>query len=206
MLLPPLQTLLLALACNGPVEDTALPSDLAPLAKNVADWPQGDAEAIVIVGGASDDVDWAHARAYVHGDVDQVWAALQDDDVVIDRRKVESWTVERDTRPEYAESFELSLVVPDVLTVEYDYAWWGDELPDGRLAMRGEKVDGTPFISRMETSVVLEQVAPGVTSLEMVEELEAAQRGFDVLEEYWADFFTDVVATVHGEPLPEYDP
>ncbi len=200
--------LALAVACCGGDMTTPARSGLEPLeAENRASWPAAtpdDAhpEAVAYATGSTDTYDWAHARGWVHADVAEVWSALQAPDVVYDRG-ANDWTATYQTRPEYAYSFRLHYTAgPPLLSVEYDVDWW-EGVVEGTLdapvefAARYQKTSGTTFIQVMEGSVRGRSVAPGVTSLEMIAHLKAAQSGAADARSGLNDIFLATVARVH---------
>jgi hypothetical protein len=204
--LPAMILLLLACVKDAPTNDTGdISVDLAPIAKNTAEFPADQIETLNTVVGVSGSTDWVHGKGYVHADIESTWLAFQDPLVLLDRRMVSEYEIEWDNRPEYAVSFRTSNVVPNVVTIEFDVDWWQDRVSDERIAGRYAKVNGTPFISRMEGGFLLAAVSENVTSIEIIGELEAAQRGTDPLVSYWTDVYGDALATVHGEDLPELD-
>ncbi|MED5374005.1 MAG: hypothetical protein VX899_23510 [Myxococcota bacterium] len=204
----PTLSLSLLLACGpdmAPQDTGDLPADLAPLLKNTADYPADQAETLNLELGEESDYDWVHGKGYLHADLQSSWAAMQEPLVLLDRRKVSEWSVEWDTRPQYAVSHTTHNVVPDIVTIEFDMDWWQDEVSDGRVAGRYEKTEGTPFITSMAGGFLLIPISEEITAIEIIGTLDAAQRGPEPVAEYWTDVYADAVATVHGEDLPELD-
>jgi len=166
-------------------------------------------EVIVFASGKDDGRYWAHARAYVHADPDEVYRALQVPRVLVDRREIDEWEVEWDTVPAYEISLTLHQTVHDVLTVQYDTTWVMEEHDADafgltRFAAQWDKTDGTPFIDLLAGSLVAEQVAGGVTELQLVAWLEATLRDEQTLVSYLDDLHADLVAHVAGRALPSY--
>lgn len=210
---------LLALAaCHGGDKDSgsAVPTGLEMLEdKNMADLPgakDGDdyPEELNVVGDEGDDYDWAHGAGYIHGSVADCWAAMADPEVVVDRQRVTSWTVEMDVEPEYDVSFVLHEISEDIVTVEFDVTWIqgrtaGEEDAPTAVGGRWAKTAGTDLVDVLEGSVSLTEVEGEVTEIQLMEHL--ATPGSDetdiipVLE----GLFASIVARVHGEPLPTYD-
>ena len=194
------------LACSPELPE--IPEGLVPLDENTAPLP--DSEGIEIVTGEDGDVDWAHAQALIDADVETVWLALQDHDVVVDRAVVAEWTVTEDTNADFDISFQVDNVVHDILTVEYKREWRqslvheGDDGPE-LVGVRFEKIEGTDVIDVMTGSIILSN-DEGRTRLDMVYQLVALQRGAEPLVEYWEDLYEDARAHAHGEPLPERAP
>ena len=63
----------------------------------------------------------------------------------------------------------------------------------------------TVFISLMECSVLLIEVADGVTEVQLVYQLESATGEIEPAEEYVTDLFESLKAVAHGEALPTYE-
>ena len=190
------------------------PQTLGLLEANRAPALQGSDEVpypqdIVFASGKDDGRYWAHARAYVHGSTEEVFAALQLPPVLVDRREIDEYTVVWDTVPRFDVSLTLQQTVHDVVTVSYDTTWvmevQGETgLGVSQLAAQWDKTDGTTFIDLLAGSLVATQVSPEVTELQMVAWLEATLRDEATLVSYLDDLHADIVATVHGEPLPSF--
>lgn len=197
----------LLLACADDLPP--IPEGLAAIEDNSVAFPAGQAEELVLETGEEDDYDWVHASGYVHAPLSDVWAAVQTEDVFVDRRQVGDWDITWDTEAEYDVSYVVHNTVYDVITVEYDTAWreslvYGTEDDMQLVAIRFEKIDGTDVIERMVGSLHLEKVDEGVTSWSFVEHLKALQRSPDPIAIFAQDFFDEVVLTIDGEPLPDY--
>ena len=182
-----------------------IPDGLAELEPNTASFPSEP--GLDVVSGEEDDYDWVHAAGLVDAPVSEVWAAIQVEDVFIDRRQVNEWAVTHDTEDEYDVSFVVHNTVHDVITVEYDTAWRQSQVyvtEDSELvAVRFEKIDGTDVIERMVASLHLEEV-DGQTRWSFVEHLKALQRGPEPIVIFAEDFFDETVLTLEGEDLPDY--
>ncbi|MCK6519814.1 hypothetical protein L6R49_00075 [Myxococcota bacterium] len=199
------------------VDDTSsiYPEGLAPLAENTASAPastEGDPwpEQLSVVSDGEAEPMWVHARGYIQAPVATVWAALATPEVVVDRRVVGEWTVQEDDPPRYDVGFLLHYLVFDVVTVEFDLQWdqavvGGSAAAPTQVAARMTKVDGTVFISLMECSVLLVEVAEGVTEVQLVYQLESATGEIEPAAAYVTDLFGSLKAVAHGEPLPTYD-
>lgn len=206
-------SLLLAVGC-GHRDGIDFPETLGLLEANRAPAIDGTAsdpwpETIVFASGKTDGRYWAHARAYVHADPSSVYQALQVPAVLVDRREIDAWTVAWDTVPAYDVSLTLQQTVDDVITVHYDTTWVlevqdASGLGVTALAAQWDKTDGTPFIDLLAGSLVVRQVEAGISEVQMVTWLEAALRDETTLVSYLGDLHTDIVAEVHGEPLPAY--
>ncbi len=74
-----------------------------------------------------------------------------------------------------------------------------------RVVARCNKTDGTAVIDLLAGSVVLEQVTPEVTSIELQEHLRATLRDEQTIAAYLTDLYDETALATHGEPLPNYD-
>jgi uncharacterized protein YndB with AHSA1/START domain len=192
-------------------EEVTFPARLSPLEENRAAWPDPAAESLSVVSGGDSDLWWAHSRGYVHAPLARVWAALADPDVLVDRREVDEWEVTDEPLPAFDRSWLVHLVVQDVITVDYDLTWaWeiqlgGTEAPE-RVVARWDKTAGTPFIDILRGTIELEPHPddPDVTSISVVDHLQAALRDDETLVQYLEDLHRSVVAATHGDPLPTW--
>jgi len=203
---------LLALGCHD--VDTPFPEGMEPLEDNLASCPEGTGahpypEEIVLVSGTSEAFAWTHACAYVLAPAVDTWEALQQPDVVVDRRRVAEWSATFDVEEGYDFSMRIHQLVRDIITVEYDVTW-RHVLVEGRttapevLALRWQKTFGASVIDVLEGSAVVRAVDDDVTELELIEHLHAPTQGSGTIESFLTDLHTDVVAWVNGEELPEY--
>ena len=205
-------------ACHGGKVDTAsvVPTGLEPIEdKNLADAPgakDGDdyPEELNLVGGEGDDYDWAHGRGYLHGSVSDVWAALATPEVVVDRRRVQEWTVETDVDPDYDVSFVLHETSHDIVTVEFDVTWIqgrlaGEEDAPTSVGGRWTKTDGTDLVYLLQGSVLLDEVEAEVTEIQLIEHLSTPGSDSSDIELVLNGLFDSLKATIHGEPLPTYE-
>lgn len=204
--------LLVVVACQpeAPIEP---PDWAAPLEEtNRAPKPtpvDGDAypEALETVHGDTGTYLWAHGRGYLRAPLDDAAAALQDPEVIVDRREVTSWTVERDVDPDAPVSFRVDHVVENVVTVSFSTLWrQGSVGGVPPYYARGLKTEGTEFIAHLEDSIVLLPVSDEVTAIELMRHREAAMGGPAETARYLRDVFESVRARVHDEPLPSYGP
>lgn len=198
-------------ACFGHRE-TEFPAGLEPLTDNVAVFPEAvDGELpedVDIHLGATDVYDWANARGYVRAPLIDVWEAVKNPDVGVDRRAVTEWTVGFDVEPTYDVSFVVHERVVDIVTVAYDLTWREGLVPAGRddlVVARWQKTDGTALVDLLEGSIVLSPVEDGVTGVEIVEHLGTPQDDQDRLSTFFLDLFASITAVSHGDPLPTYE-
>lgn len=207
---------LVAAGCWGN-EVTEFPTGLEPLdGANRATRPALLAdgslpETMTFTRGETNDWEWVHGRGFVKAPLAETWKAFQDPLVVIDRRQVDEWTVDEDVEAGFDRSFVVHNRVFDFITVEFDMTWRqsvveGDAESPEVVAMRFQKTFGTVFIDILRGSVVL-RAAPedeGVTEVEFVEHIDAAQGGADRINKYLVDLHGSVVERAHGRELPVY--
>jgi len=199
-------SLLSLLACAD--ELPPIPDGLVALEDNSASFPAD--EGLNLLSGEEDDYDWVHAAGRIDAPVAEVWAAIQVEDVFIDRRQVAEWSITTDTEPEYDVSMVVHNIVHDVITVEYDTAWrqslvYGPKDDMELVAVRFEKIDGTDVIERMVASLHLEKVDEETTHWSFVEHLKALQRGPEPIVIFAEDLFDETLMTLNGEELPVYE-
>ncbi len=205
----------LAACSSEPIE---FPASLAPLEENRAEWP-GDGtdfpEQLSTAGGDSEDGSyyWGHGRAYLRHSVDDVWLAAQDIDACVDRRETDEWTAEFDTQPQFDVSYTLFLTRDDIINVNWEMTWVHERqlaTPDDetlRVVIQSEKTDGSQFVGELRGSLVIEEVEPGVSSLEFVQigTSRFLDTDFETSVSFVRDYWADIRALVKGEPLPEYE-
>ena len=205
--------------CHGGSKDSggdAVPEGLDPLEEsNMADLPaarDGDdyPEELSLVGDEGDEYDWAHGAGYIHASVSDCWSAIQDPEVVVDRQRVTSWTVETDVEPEYDVSFVLHETSEDIVTVEFDVTWIqgrtaGEEGAPTAVVGRWAKTGGTELIYLLEGSIELTELESDVTEISLMEHLDTP--GSDETDIYpvLQGLFDSIVARVNGEALPTYE-
>ena len=148
-----------------------------------------------------------HARAYVHADVAETFAAVRNPLAGADRREAVTFSWDEDVEPEYRWSHRSHLVIPDIVTVEFELTWRsgiveGTEEAPEITATRWQKTWGTTAISLLEGSIVCRQVEPGITELEIQYHLDSLAAGYDTIEGYLQGYLDSILALVRGEPLP----
>lgn len=198
-------------------ESTEFPSGLEPLdGMNRAPRPDLDAngvlpETVSFARGETNEWEWVHGRGFVKAPLGETWLAFQDPEVVIDRREVDEWQVDENVEPGFDRSFVVHNTVHDFITVNFDMTWRqsvveGDEAAPEVVAIRFQKTFGTVFITILRGSVVLRSAPEddGITEIELVEHIDAAQGGADTIQSYLTDLHASVVARVHGRALPVY--
>ena len=204
---------LLLVACQS-TESTRFPPGLEPLEPDnvAAPAPTGTdpyPETLALDQGMDDVSNYVHATGYVHGSVAEVWAAMQDPTVVVDRRKVSAYTATLDVEPEYDTSFVTHYTINQVVTVQFDVTWRmgvvsGSTTAPTQVSAVYQKTVGSSFIMMMHGSVELEEIAPGVTRLSYAQRMNAVSTSSMDIATWTMDMFTSIVARVHGQPLPTY--
>lgn len=195
---------------------TPFPAGLEPLEDCSAGLPAAGAsgdlpEDAQVAAGDDDDWMYVHLCGYVLTDADAVWDALQDADVITDRRRISDYQVTaQDIEPDYDVSFRIHHVVEDLITVEYDIDWrqgvWQEE-HDGvsSVAARFQKTEGSSFIELIEGSILVETVDQDAVSLELVIHHQSLGYDLEDLQLRAMDFYGSLVAAAHGDSLPVYD-
>lgn len=184
---------------------------MEPLSDNVAECPANESEALSMVSGVDDEdgYNWTHACGWVHAPALDVWLALQDVDVVVDRRGVAEYSAEYDVEAGYDYSMLVHHVVRDVITVEYDVTYrhavaQGDPEDPEVVGIRWQKTFGTSILDILEGSMVIRAEDDALTKLELIEHLKAPTQGPERIEGYFTDLFDDVVDYVNGRDLQEF--
>ena len=203
---------LIALACLTVACTTTTPlaAGVWPLEDNTAPLPTSATdtfpETLSVVTGAQSAYSWAHGKAYVRAAPADVWRAFQDPEVVVDRHGTDSHTVALNNEPEYAFSF---LIHHDKSIVNWDEQWrYG--VPDGTFSdpqlalIRYQKVDGTSFITLLEGSITVREVAgePAVAIVEFINHINAADSDTSTAVRTLNNQYSSVLAKVKGQPLP----
>lgn len=199
----------LATACGG--RETPFEPGLEPLETLSLEAPADLEETFVLEVAEGDDYLWGHLRGYVHADLATVWAAYQEPDVVVDRRRVREWTPRFDVEEGYDFSMAIDQVVEDTVTVEYTLTWRhgavGEVEAPEKVSMRWQKTEGFSLIDILRGSVVLLPTEEeGITEVQMIEHLKAPLTDTSEIEGLLVDVYGDVVAHSHGEELPELAP
>ncbi len=211
-------TVLAPLMLVGCLKDevTPFPAGLEPLEDCTAEWPGAGTDdtpqGINVVHGQDDDWRWASGCGYFDADVATVWAALQDADVITDRREVSDWEVtESGHEPEYDVSFRVWNFVENIINVDYTIDWrqgvW-EEDDDGvvqSVVARWQKTDGVAVIELLEGSIVVEATDDGGSSISVVEHLEAIGYEPEDLAQYLQDLHASIVAHAAGQDLPDWE-
>lgn len=182
--------------------------------QNTATLPAATAEdefpeVMTLVQQDSDPFDFVHGRGYIHAPIAKVWAAMQTPEVVVDRRKVASFTVTTDVEMGFDVSFRIHNVVHDFVTIEFENTWRqiaaeGTVEEPTRVICNYRKTWGSSFIDLMEGAVTLTVVTPDVTEFAIVEHLDATAADSDEIASASRDMYASVVAASHDQPLPTF--
>ncbi len=167
-------------------------------------------ERLNVVTGEQSDYEWAHARGWIRAPVGEVWRALQDPEVLVDRRRVDEWEVEEDDEHQVPVSFMMHHTVRDVITLRFSQLWrqahvLGDFESPETVWIRGDLHTPNILLSKLRTGVVLETAAGNITEIQMIRHLDAFAAGAEDAEQYLRDLYETTLARVRGEPLPEWE-
>ena len=198
-------------ACQGSTV-TEFPDGLAPLEELQVAVPEGDGrdafpEAVNIASGETEEYYWGHAAGFVPAPVADVWAALQEPDVNVDRLRVDEWTANWDVPTDFDVAYQIDHTVYDVLTVEWTVEWrhgavsGSAEEPEA-VGGRWQKVEGTTFITTLQGSFALYEVDEAITQVEFIEHLSALQSSEEDIVNFFTDMYAEVVSIAHGDGLP----
>jgi len=203
--------LAVTVACQG-TTITEFPEGLEPLEELQVDAPEGDGrdafpESVNIASGETEDYYWGHAAGYVHASVADVWAALQEPDVNVDRLRVDEWSADWDVPTDFDVAYQIDHTVYDVLTVEWTVEWrhgavTGSVDDPEAVGARWQKVEGTTFITTLEGSFALYEVDETITQVEFIEHLSALQSSEEDIVNFFTDMYAEVVSIAHGDGLP----
>lgn len=205
-------SLIALLAACGPPPLAPLPADLLPLDEiNEAPLPSpGYPEEFNTAMDTEGDYDWAHGRGYISRPIAYVWNALQDPEVLLDRRFVAKWDVIKDIDPTRAASWRVHSVVHNILTIDFDVEWridtsGGTDASPEAVAGRARKVGGTTFISLLDDSVVLRAVDDDVTLVELIRHTKTFNTGAKENERYIRDIYETLRERAHGRAFPVWN-
>ncbi len=198
----------LTVGCYGN-ETTVFPEGLDPLEDNTAEAPSLGSETISIVSGRNRDFFWVHGVGYVGQDASTVWQAMTTPEVVASRRTDPNFDILPEVEPQYEVSFGLVYTVKNIITVKWQENWRfgvleAEEEKPVFATGRYQKVWGTEAISLLEGSLLVTQIEPGITEIQLIEHLNAIQAGTGDLEQGMQDRFDSILAHSYGDPLPTY--
>ncbi|TVQ87481.1 MAG: hypothetical protein EA397_18000 [Deltaproteobacteria bacterium] len=168
-------------------------------------------EGMELVTGRRDDgVLWGHLRGFVHAPLSEVWLAYQHPDVVVDRRRVHTYTPRLNVEEDYDFSMAIDQVVRDIITVEYTLTWRhgavGEPEQPSKVAMRWQKTSGSNLIEILQGSVVLLPTPiEDITEVQSIEHLKAPLTSTDEIEGLLTDVWHDTLDFAHGRELQAFD-
>jgi len=213
-------TLIALTGCNGACagnssRDFPLSVGFTPIEPCVASFPPATAtdphpEAVNIVQGpSSGGYNSAHGAAYVHAPLTDVYAALQFP-AVSRIHGTDSTEVTMNVEPEFPISFQIVYTASGLggaVTVHWTIVYRGgylDQTPGAEVVgFRYQRTTGTDNVEIQDGSLVAEEVEPGaVTALQFVCHLKATGTGLPDVEGTVQDWFNDISASVHGQPIP----
>jgi hypothetical protein len=195
-----------------------VPPGLEALGVMKIELPENDeAEAFNSLSGEGVDLQgevygWAQGRGYLHGSVDQVWAAIRQPEVYINLGEVTSYEVEEKNSSQYDYLFRVWNYVENIVTVEFENEWrhgvtLGSLEEPEQVAIRWEKVSGTEFILSLNGSIklidqgTLEDGTP-VTELQVIEHLQSTldqeANALNYVDGLWLRW----QAALHGNEIP----
>ena len=200
----------LALTMAACTTTTPLAAGVWPLEDNTAPLPSAGPgtypQTLSIVTGSQDAYDWAHGKAWVQAAPADVWRALQDPEVLVDRHGTDSHAVTVDDEPEYAFSFSIHYTKSIVAWDEQ----WRHGVSQGTFALpevaliRYQKVAGTSFIALLEGSITVREV-PGeraVSIVEFINHIKATGADTNTAVTTLHNQFSSVLAKLEGQALP----
>jgi hypothetical protein len=201
----------IALGCQHDVT-TSFPPGLQPLDVDGVPAPNGTStdpfpESINVQTGNDDTSNYGHGTGYVHANINDVWAAMKDPEVIIDRHHIDAWTVDWNVEPDYDVSFRTNYTVNGIVTVKFSLTWRegvvaGPKDKPTQVSVVYEKTQGSSYINLMKGSIQLVAVSDTVTELQYAERLDAPQTDEGTISSWINSGFASVVARVHGQPLP----
>lgn len=190
-----------------------VPTGLEPLEDNQAERPSKTdgsyPDTYNVVSGQADDYAWAHAIGTINAPITTIWGSFSDPDVVVDRRRMESWEATMDVA-DFDVSFLIDHVTDDIVTIEFQLTWiegvtTGTVDAPESVGLRWAKTGGSDLVYLLEGSAVLTELESGVTEVQLIEHLDTPGSGPEDVEAYYADLWASVLADSSGEPLPTYE-
>ena len=183
---------------------------LEPLRESRASWPADDAGWVFKRGSNDDSPGWCDANGFIEASVEEVWEALRDVDVVVERARVDEWSKvgSCDAEP-FEECFDffthmsvMGVDIDTIVTWRYDVQKWVGDVPV-KMVVRYQKSWGSDVIDRNTGSLVLEAIDDTKTRVEYVGEIETwGSEDSDAMESYARSLVADLEAFVEGKPLP----
>ena len=199
----------LLLACDpeDPAPDTGGGAVLSLLDDHGIESPTAEDDASPetpnVLSGSEDGYDWAVVRGWVKVDIATMQATITNPDVAVNRRKVTEWTVLSVDDTDVDESYIVTEVVTDPITVDYDLTWRHlYDGGDGAIAV-WEKTAGTEFVTLVRGALTTVAVGDAI-DFTAVFELATIDSDSSDTDLFVRDFYASVLASAHGEPLPDW--
>jgi hypothetical protein len=193
-------------------ETTTFPPGLAPLEPDPAPPPAATStdqypESLDLQQGSDAVSNYVHATGYVDAPIEQVWTAMKNPAVVVDRHNITSYTVDWNVETGYDVSFRTDYVVDGIVDVDFDLTWregvyGGSEANPTVVSVVYQKTYGSSFVSYMAGSIELTAVNANVTELQFAQRMNATETDSNNIAAWTTEMFASIVATVHGQPLP----
>jgi hypothetical protein len=203
--------------CFSDIE-TVFPAGVEPLVPppgldEAVRFPEGTGGAFpeaVVVETIDGEAAFGLARGYVLAPMRDVMAALTEPEVATDRCAYSSFATRFDTEPDYDISFAVDAVVRDLITIEYTVSYRvavarGSMSSPEVVALRWQKTSGSSAISELDGSILAEEIAPGVTRIELQQRVDAFQNRPENTARYLRRLHRDIVAHTDGAALGECD-
>ena len=167
----------------------------------------------VVIGDEDAEPGWVHARAYINAPLADVWDAMRETDVVINRASVSDWYLEGECPLqgfsyclEYYSSMSKFGFDFDTITTWMHYLRKGEIESPTEVVMRYQKTWGTEMVPLNSGSVEITAVSDTVTAFSFVGWLQTwGSNDSGAIGEYADSLYVDLTSFVHGEPLPEFD-
>jgi len=205
-------------ACGKPTERNSigtvepLEPNLAPAVEPVGDelYPEGVLSMVCGEEEREPSYHWCHARGYVHAPIADVFETTRNVDVNVDRREIDSWVRTWDEDPETDYSYFVDVELFNIIAVQYTLKY-GHNVEIGTLDAPEltwclfDLTQASSVLEILRGSIVLRQIDKDITEYEYIEHLKAPLRDTEQVENTMRDIYADVLAHVHGEPLPDYD-
>lgn len=204
--------LLWLLACGPTDRDVHFPDVLTPLEPdNLApERSISQGEGFDVVSGTDEGWVWAHARGLVHAPSADAWRALREPLVHIDRRALDSWHVDHDVHPDFADSFQVENTIQVLITMSWDVLYvfeaqdGTDAAPQRAMAM-WDVAQAPDTIDVLRGSAVLRSVDPMWTEVELIYHLQAPTQDADAVALLLSDITEDWLAATHSRSLPAFE-
>lgn len=196
-------------ACGSKAEPQAFPPGLEPL-EELETRCTGSVGELTTASGEAETFDWSHGCGTVEAALEDVYLALQDTEVAVDQRSVDSWTREDGVEPEYDVSFALQNTVNDIITVEFETTWRAgaleadDKAGLSELGVRYQMTVAPQVITLMEGSVYAFDNGDGTVEIQFIDHVDALRGGTDITILKVQDLFEDVQAHLAGQPIPSH--